>query len=69
MNSTKNKSTSVTQKRLTNLSKKKLSKAPLIKKMIVGKKNTAGRGNLGKITVTEHIEFINDQYRLNALGF
>ncbi len=51
MNSTKNKSTSVIQKRLTNLSKKKLSKAPLIKKMIVGKKNTAGRGNLGKITV------------------
>ena len=51
MNSTKNKSTSVTQKRLTNLSKKKLSKAPLIKKMIVGQKNTAGRNNLGKITV------------------
>jgi len=51
MNSTKNKSTSLTQKRLTNLSKKKLSKISLIKKMIIGKKNTAGRNNLGKITV------------------
>ena len=51
MNSTKNKSTSLTQKRLTNLSKKKLSKISLIKKMIVGKKNVAGRNNLGKITV------------------
>lgn len=51
MNSTKNKSRSLTQKRLNNLSKKKLSKISLIKKMIIGKKKVAGRNNFGKITV------------------
>ena len=43
MNSTKNKSTSLTQKKLISFSKKKLSKIPLIKKMIIGKKNIAGK--------------------------
>ena len=51
MNSTKNKSTSLTQKKLISFSKKKLSKIPLIKKMITGKKNAAGKNNFGKITV------------------
>jgi ribosomal protein L2 len=51
MNSTKNKSTSLTQKKLISFSKKKLSKIPLIKKMITDKKNVAGKNNFGKITV------------------
>jgi len=33
------------------LTKKKLKKIPLIKNMIVGKKNKAGRNNTGKITI------------------
>ena len=44
MNSIKNK--------LTLLTKKKLKKVPLIKSMIVGKKNMAGKNNSGKITVS-----------------
>ena len=51
MNSTQNKFTSSTQKKLVNLSKNRLSKTPLIKSMIMGKKNTAGRNNSGKITI------------------
>lgn len=51
MNSIKNKFTSLNQKKLINLSKKKLNKISLIKNMIVGKKNVAGRNNSGKITV------------------
>ena len=51
MNSIKNKFTSSTQKKLINLSKKKLSNAPLIKQKVVGKKNVAGRNSSGKITV------------------
>lgn len=51
MNSTQNKFTSLTQKKLVNLSKNRLSKAPLVKSMVIGKKNTAGRNNSGKITV------------------
>ncbi len=51
MNSIKSKFTSLTQKKLINLSKKKLNKISLIKSMIIGKKNVAGRNNSGKITV------------------
>lgn len=47
----KNKFTSLTQKTLINLSKKKLNKIPLIKKMIQGQKNKAGKNDSGKITV------------------
>lgn len=43
MNSTKNK--------FFLLAKKKLKKNPLIKSMIIGKKNKAGRNNTGKITI------------------
>ena len=51
MNSIKSKFTSSTQKKLINLSRKKLNKVPLIKNMIIGKKNVAGKNNSGKITV------------------
>lgn len=51
MNLMKNKFTSLTQKTLINLSKKKLNKIPLIKKMIQGQKNKAGKNDSGKITV------------------
>lgn len=51
MNSIKSKFTSLTQKKLIKLSKKKLSKTSLIKNMISGKKNVAGRNSFGKITV------------------
>lgn len=51
MNSIKNEFTSLNQKKLINLSRKKLSKISLIKNMTVGKKNVAGRNNSGKITV------------------
>ena len=51
MNSIKSKFTSSTQKKLINLSRKKLNKVPLIKSMIIGKKNVAGKNNSGKITV------------------
>jgi large subunit ribosomal protein L2 len=51
MSSIKNKFTSLTQKKLINLSKKKLNKISLIKSMTIGKKNVAGRNNSGKITV------------------
>jgi len=43
MNSIKNK--------FTFLAKKKLKKTPLIKGMIIGKKNVAGKNNTGKITI------------------
>lgn len=51
MNSIQKKFTSLTQKKLINLSKKRLSKNPLIKSMVMGKKNAAGRNSSGKITV------------------
>ena len=51
MKSTKSKFTLLTQKKLINLSKKKLNKISLIKNMIIGKKNVAGKNNSGKITV------------------
>ncbi len=51
MNSTKSEFTSLTQKKLINLSKKKLSKISLIKSKATGKKNVAGRNSSGKITV------------------
>ena len=51
MNSTKSELTSLTQKKLINLSKKKLSKISLIKSKTTGKKNVAGRSSSGKITV------------------
>ena len=51
MDSIKSKFTSLTQKKLINLSKKKLNKVSLVKGLILGKKNTAGRTNSGKITV------------------
>lgn len=47
----KNRCTSLTKKKLINLSKKKLNKIPLIKSLILGQKNTAGKNNFGKITV------------------
>lgn len=46
-----NKRTLLTQKSLTNLSKRKLEKTFLIKNMLIGKKNVAGRNNSGRITV------------------
>lgn len=51
MNLIKSKITSLTKPFLINLSKKKLAKTPSIKTIINGKKNTAGKNNLGKITV------------------
>ena len=51
MNSIRSKFTSLTQKKLMNLSKKKLNKISLIKSIAIGKKNLAGRNNSGKITV------------------
>ena len=51
MNLINTKFTSLTQKKLINLSKKKLNKTPLIKSIIIGKKNVAGRNSSGKITV------------------
>jgi len=51
MNLKKSKFSALTQKKLTNLSKKKLNKIPLIKNIIIGKKNVSGRNNSGKITV------------------
>ena len=51
INSTKGKFSSLTQKKLINLQKKRLNKVPLIKSMIIGKKNTAGKNNSGKITI------------------
>ena len=52
MNSLKNKSFFSTQKRITILSKISRNKSPLIKKMIKGKKNVAGKNNSGIITVS-----------------
>jgi large subunit ribosomal protein L2 len=46
-----NKFTLLNQKRLINLSKKNLKKTSLIKSVIKGQKNTAGKNNSGKITV------------------
>ena len=51
MNLIKNKLTSLTQKKLIFLSKKNLNKTFLIKSLIIGNKNMAGRNNSGKITV------------------
>lgn len=51
MNLIQNKFTSLTQKKLISLAKNKLSKTYLIKNLITGKKNAAGRNNSGKITV------------------
>jgi len=51
MSSNKSKFTSLTQKSLIALSKKKLKKTSLVKNMLIGKKNVAGRNNSGKITV------------------
>lgn len=51
MNSTKSEFSSLTQKKLVNLSKKKLNKISLIKSKTTGKKNVAGKNNSGKITV------------------
>ena len=51
MNLTKNKFTSLTQKKLNSLLKKNLSKSPFIKNMVCGKKNNAGKNNSGKITI------------------
>jgi len=47
----KNKFRSKTQNKLWSLFKKKLGKNPLIKKMVIGKHNLAGKNNSGKITV------------------
>jgi ribosomal protein L2 len=52
MNSTRNKFSLRTQKKLINLQKKKLNKVPLIKNIIKGKKNTAGKNCFGKITIS-----------------
>jgi large subunit ribosomal protein L2 len=38
--------------KFTLLTKKKLNKIPLIKNMIIGKKNIAGKNNSGKITIS-----------------
>ena len=46
-----NKFTLLNQKRLINLSKKNLKRTPLIKTVIKGQKNTAGKNNSGKITI------------------
>ena len=51
MNSIKSKFTSLTQKKLINLSRKKLNKVSLVKNLILGKKNIAGRNSFGKISV------------------
>ena len=51
MSSIKSKFTSLTQKKLINLSKKKLNKVSLIKNLTVGRKNVAGKNSFGKITV------------------
>jgi large subunit ribosomal protein L2 len=47
----KNKLTLLTQKKLITLSKKKLNKISLIKNLIKGHKNSAGKNNLGRITI------------------
>lgn len=51
MNTIKSNFTSLTQKKIVSLSKKKLNKVSLVKNMIVGKKNVAGKNSSGKITV------------------
>lgn len=51
MNVIENKFIALTQKKLIKLSRKNLNKVPLIKSMIKGKKNIAGKNNSGKITV------------------
>ena len=51
MNAIKNRLTSLTQIKLIHLSKKKWNKVSLLKNMIKGKKNVAGKNSLGKITV------------------
>lgn len=51
MNSIKSKFTSLTQKKLINLSRKKLNKVSLVKNLILGEKNMAGRNSFGKISV------------------
>ena len=51
MNLIKNKTSSLTQKKLSNLIKKNLKKSPFIKNMVCGQKNNAGRNNMGRITV------------------
>jgi len=51
MNSIKSKFTSLTQKKLINLSRKKLNKVSLVKNLILGKKNVAGQNSFGKISV------------------
>lgn len=75
MNSTKNKITSLTQKKLGDLLKREISKNPFIKHMICGKKNNAGKNYSGKITVHHKggghkkkyrkIDFIRDH---NSIG-
>ena len=75
MNLTKNKFTSLTQKKLKNLLKKNLSNNPFIKNMICGQKNNAGKNNSGKITIQHKggghkkkyrkINFMRDQ---NSIG-
>lgn len=75
MNLTKNKFTSLTQKKLNNLLKKNLNKNPFIKNMVCGQKNNAGRNNSGKITIQHKgrghkkkyrkINFMRDQ---NSIG-
>ena len=70
MNLTKNKFTSLTQKKLNNLLKRNFDKKAFIKNMVCGQKNNAGRNNAGKITIRHKggghkkkyrkIEFIRD---------
>lgn len=75
MNLTKNKFTSLTQKKLDGLLKRKVSKNPFIKSMICGKKNNAGKNYSGKITIQHKggghkkkyrkIDFVRDH---NSIG-
>lgn len=51
MNTIKSKFISLTTKKLINLPRRKVNKAPLIKSMVKGEKNKAGRNNSGKITI------------------
>jgi large subunit ribosomal protein L2 len=75
MNLIKNSYTLLTQKKLINLSRKKLNRVPLIKNIVKGQKNTAGKNNLGKITASHRggghkkkyrkIDFIRNE---NSIG-
>jgi len=51
MSSNKSKFSSLTPKSLISVSRKKLNTTSLIKNMLIGKKNVAGKNNSGKITV------------------